>query len=105
MSGFLVARITQHHAVIIEGVQVTFLSSVPGHQPDPEKRDANSQRRRQQRRAHRGSAGAARLAVTLARRASEVLWKPLSPNQSNSLFVGQVPSGFPLWGLILASAS
>src|SRR5207302_6733233 len=35
MGGFLVARIAQHHAVIIEGVQVTFPSLVPGHWPHP----------------------------------------------------------------------
>lgn len=31
MSSFLVARITQDHAVVIESMQVTFLSTVPGH--------------------------------------------------------------------------
>jgi hypothetical protein len=35
MRSFFVPRITQNHAVIIEGVQVAFLSFVPGHRPHP----------------------------------------------------------------------
>lgn len=31
MSRLPVARVTEHHAVLIEGMQVAFLSLVPGH--------------------------------------------------------------------------
>jgi hypothetical protein len=43
MSRFFVARVAQHHPVVIEGVQVTPLSSVAGHWSHPEKGHANSQ--------------------------------------------------------------
>src|SRR5579871_1759737 len=33
MSRFLVARITQHHAVRVESVEVTLVSSISGHGP------------------------------------------------------------------------
>ena len=35
MCGFLVAGVTQNHAVLIQGVQVTSLSLVPGHRARP----------------------------------------------------------------------
>src|SRR5437762_3281257 len=37
VSRFLVARVAKNHTVLIEGVQVSFLSLVPGHRP-PRKR-------------------------------------------------------------------
>jgi hypothetical protein len=33
MSGFLITRITEYHAVLVEGVQVTFPSAVARHWP------------------------------------------------------------------------
>ena len=43
MCRLLVARITQDHAVLVKGVQVTFLPSVPGHWPHLEKRTLSQQ--------------------------------------------------------------
>src|SRR2546425_782184 len=42
VSRFLVARIAQYHAVLREGVLVTFLSAVPGQRPSPERSAATS---------------------------------------------------------------
>src|SRR5260370_37371111 len=38
MSSFLVAGVTQNHAILVQSVEVPSLSVVPGHWPHPEKR-------------------------------------------------------------------
>jgi hypothetical protein len=35
MSGFLIARVTQHHAIVIESVQITFPPFILAHQLSP----------------------------------------------------------------------
>jgi len=42
MGSFSVARITQDHAVVVEGVEIAFSSSVPGHRSRPGSMRANS---------------------------------------------------------------